>query len=294
MFWYVRTENTVKGPFPEKQIQESVLLGRLNLETPVSKDKDDWQALRFHPELIPEVMQADPADPQARERLKAARRWADERRKERRDEDLEDPARLGPGRRVAEPYTVKEYRDNREDIVEQFKPRDRRVYPVIAAIVVLLLLGVYAGFTLTPDDQSAADCTAVPAPGVNWRHCQFPGRQILNQDFSHANLNSINLQGAKLVGGIFDQADLSYANLSLTDLSLSRIQHAMLKGTDLRQADLSGVNFTASNLAYANLTGAIIDNASFRDVILDQAIWVDGRICANGSVGVCRQNSSTR
>jgi len=46
----------------------------------------------------------------------------------------------------------------------------------------------------------------------------------------------------------------------------------------LRDAD-----FGQANLQGANLTGVKLNG-----VKLGQAIWVDGRVCANGSVGECR------
>lgn len=288
MYWYIRTENTVKGPFPEKQLQESLLLGRVDLNTPVSKDKSEWHPLRMFPELVPEVMQGDPADVQARQRLDAARRWADERRAERRDPD--DPSRLGDGRREPESYVAQEYRQHREQAISRFKQRPDRQLAGIVGIVVVILIGLYAGFTFIPSQPEAANCAAEPGPGINWRHCQLAGLQAINQDFSGASMNSVNLQSANLAGADFSHADLSYANLLSANLSFTRFAGTGLKGANLRQTDLSKADFSNADLSYADLTGADISGAVFTGTKLSHVIWVDGQVCTPESVGYCQAN----
>ena len=293
MYWYVRIENKVKGPFPERQVQQSVLLGRFDLNTYVSKDQQDWLPLRTFPELVPEVLQGDSADPQQRERLAAARRWADERRGERRESD--DPARVGDGRRLPESTPVQGYREHREVVVAELKTLPERSVMGLVIALVLLVVGAYAGFTLIPPTVQSADCTASAAPGINWNHCQLSGVQILNQDFSQASMNSTNLQNANLFGGVFNDAEMSYANLSQANLRYASLLNTKLKGANLRQSALANASFANVDLSYANLTGANLDNASFNNVKLDNAIWIDGRLCEAGSVDTCRfQNSSTR
>lgn len=292
MYWYVRIENKVKGPFPPKQVQQSVLLGRVDLNTPVSKDQQDWLPLRTFPELVPDALKGDNTDPQNRERLAAARRWADERRGERREAD--ELERLGDGRRHPESLPVQEYREHREGVVAELKKTsDRNMIGLVIALV-LLVIGAYAGFTLLPAAPPSADCTAAAAPGINWNHCQLPGVQILNQDFSQASMNSTNLQNANLFGGVFKGADLSYADLSQANLGYASLLNTKLKGANLRQSTLANASIDNADLSYANLTGANIENTSFNNVKLDNAIWIDGRTCATGSIDTCRpQNSST-
>jgi hypothetical protein len=36
------------------------------------------------------------------------------------------------------------------------------------------------------------------------------------------------------------------------------------------------------------LSEAVLGGAELQDARLDQAIWIDGRTCANGSIGTCR------
>ena len=293
MYWYVQSENKVTGPFPPKQIQQSVLLGRIDLNTRVSKDKDEWLPLRTYPELIPEVLKGDKHDPQHQERLAAARRWADERRTERREGD--DPQRVGDGRRHPESMTQQEYREHREVVTAQFKTRPERGVMGLVFASVLLLVGAYAGFNLIPPRVQSADCAAIAAPGVNWNNCQLPGIQVLNQDFSKASMNSTNLQNANLFGGVFKDTELSYADLSQANLSYANMINTRLKGANLRQSVLTNANLANVDLSYANLSGANIDNTSFNNVVLDHVIWIDGQMCAPGSIDRCQpQNSSTR
>jgi len=71
--------------------------------------------------------------------------------------------------------------------------------------------------------------------------------------------------------------DWSYCNKSKANLT-----GADLFGSNLTGADLSDADFTGASLYEANLTGAYLD-----DAILNGAIWIDGRVCAEGSIGTC-------
>lgn len=287
MHWYVRNKNKVIGPFPTGQIQQAVLLGRISAMAEVSRDQEEWTPLRHCPQLIPDVMKGDTNDEHMRERLAAARRWADERRRERRDGE-EDPARKGPGRRNQESYTTLEYRDHREAVTQSLIPSREKVVLVMLFVLIVLGAGVYAGFHWIPKAPATPQCEAEARPGVNWRQCNKAGLQLLKTDLSQAQLNSANLQGANLFGTTFVHADLSYADLSSSNLSFTDFQQASLKGANLRAADLSKANFTAADLSYADLQGAKLADTHLDGANLSDTIWVDGRTCLKGSVGVCR------
>jgi hypothetical protein len=276
MLWYVRNKNKVIGPFPTGQIQQAILLGRISAHAEVSQDKEEWKPLRQCPQLIPAVLRGDASDEHTRERLAAARRWADERRRERRlGED--DPDRQGPGRRAQESYTTLEYRDHRETTVI-----------VLLSVVVLLAAGVYAGFKWVPQQPAGPQCEAAATKSINWRQCNKAGLQLLNSDLSGATFNSINLQGANLFGSKFSKADLSYADLSNSNLSFTDFQQAQLKGANLRAADLSKANLSNADLSYADLQNAKLVDTVYTHTNFSHAIWVDGRKCLAGSIGVCR------
>jgi uncharacterized protein YjbI with pentapeptide repeats len=61
-----------------------------------------------------------------------------------------------------------------------------------------------------------------------------------------------------------------------------------LVGADFREANLKDVQFAGANLSYANLKDARLDGAVLDNAKLAGATWVDGRTCADDSVGSCR------
>ena len=71
---------------------------------------------------------------------------------------------------------------------------------------------------------------------------------------------------------------LYYAKLSNIDLS----------GANLRGTALIGASFRGATLKNANLKGAKVRGANFTGADLTGAIWVDGQVCAQGSVGYCK------
>jgi uncharacterized protein YjbI with pentapeptide repeats len=78
------------------------------------------------------------------------------------------------------------------------------------------------------------NCSAPPAPGVDWHNCNLTGAELTYADLAGSNLSGANLSGAHLAG-----SNLSNANLS--------------------NANLSGAELDGANLDGANLTGAILD-----------------------------------
>jgi len=287
MLWYVRNNNEVIGPFPTGQIQQAILLGRISAQAEVSQDKEEWKPLRLVPQLIPDLLKGDTSDERTRERIAAARRWADERRRERRADDA-DPARRGPGRRSQESYSTLEYRDHREAVVKDLRPSKERFIVVTLFVIIILAAGIYAGFKWVPQQTLGQQCDAAAGKGVNWRECNKAGLQLLNSDLSGAMLNSTNLQAANLFGTKLNKADISYADLSNSNLSFTDFQQAILKGTNLRATDLSKANFTQADLSYADLRDAKLNDTVLANANLSNAIWVDGRKCLAGSIGVCR------
>lgn len=287
MHWYVRIKTKVIGPFPTGQIQQAILLGRISIHAEVSQDKEEWKPLRQCPQLVPDVLKGDTTDEHARERLAAARRWADERRRERRAGE-DDPSRKGPGRRTEESYTTLQYRDHREAVSQTLWPSKERTALVLLTVIVLLVAGVYAGFKWVPQTPAGPQCEAAAVNGVNWRQCNKAGLHLLNTDLSGAILNSTNLQGANLFGSKFIKADLSYADLSNSNLSFTDFQQARLKGANLRATDLSKANLANADLSYADLQDSKLVDAVYANANFSNAIWTDGRKCLAGSVGVCR------
>ncbi|HEY3307520.1 MAG TPA: pentapeptide repeat-containing protein [Desulfuromonadaceae bacterium] len=104
-------------------------------------------------------------------------------------------------------------------------------------------------------------------------------KQVLEILKTTRDLSGKNLGGLQLVG-----VNLSRCNLKGVDLSHANMERADLEESSLERADLTGANLRMSNLRLSGMTGANLENA-----ILDGAVWRDGRVCASGSVGQCRE-----
>lgn len=286
--WYVRHKGEIEGPFPAGQIKQELLLGRYKADDEVSHDKENWQKLRSVRSLIPEVLLTSKDDPDRKERIAAARRWADERRVQRRGEQREQGP--GPERRDGESFESIEYRFNREVTMKDVKARRNNQWIALVSLLLFIGIIIYAAFTWSPaPDKAVANCEAPAAPGVNWSHCRLAGLQKLNQDFSAAIMESTDLSGANLYASNLQRARLSYADLGGAHLRLVDFSQATLKGASLRNADLTQAIFTQADLSYADLTGATIDETEFRQAKLDNAIWIDGKKCQPGSIGECQK-----
>jgi hypothetical protein len=285
MRWYIRKQSKVTGPFPLKQLQQSILLGRLSLQDEVSKDKQEWLPVRTVPGLIPELLKADSTDPQVRERIEAARRWADERRGERRDGDAQD--RAGPGRREPESHGTLGHRQQRETTLAGMRRQREKL--VGGAVLVLVILGIaaYVGFSNVPKPLPGAQCDSKPHAGVDWSSCNLVGLQAIKVDLSCAQLNASNLLNANLFGANLSNANLAYANFTQANLSFADMSNAQVKGANFISADLSSANLSNADLSYANLRQAKLDNANLSGVKLDNAIWIDNKPCMVGSIGKC-------
>ncbi len=101
-------------------------------------------------------------------------------------------------------------------------------------------------------------------------------------DLSDANLTGMNLA----------YADLSKANLRRAKLAGVQLGQANLSGANLSGADLTGAKLYMANLTGANLSGARLLEAKLYKTLLDRAdlsavLWLDGKTCEPGSVGVC-------
>jgi len=277
--WYLRRGKTVRGPFPEGLISRHILLGRIRESDEVSRDRAEWQPVADHPELIPEVLRAaraHPDDEEAQQHLEAARRWADER---------------GP---VHEPPGSQERRSTPADTARSGGPRGPGVpvnrvkrydYMVIALLVGALVLLPFLLPSQGPGGEP--DCTAPPAPGIDWSNCRLPGEEWPNSDLRGATLRNADLSGAVLRASNLAGADLAYANLSLANLRGTNLREATLVGASLRRADLRHADLSDADLSYADLEGAQLEGAVLEGARLDNALLEGGILCLPGSVGEC-------
>ncbi|MDH5573333.1 MAG: pentapeptide repeat-containing protein, partial [Gammaproteobacteria bacterium] len=236
---YIRKDDKILGPFPQKQISEFLLLGRFKLADEVSTDRENWVVIKKRLDLVPDVLKIDPEDENAQERLKAARRWADERRPEH--------GQVDQSRRITESDEVTEYRDHRESVYKRFM--NTREFSLIQSGVVLAIFAglIYAGFQFAPKIESDDPvCDQPAAIGINWRNCLMTGIQSLRSELRNAALDSAILTNANLFASDLSNASLMYTNLSLANLSFVNFTGANLKGSNMQQADLSQANFSGA------------------------------------------------
>ena len=293
--WYTRRGKEIRGPFHGGLIQRYILLGRLRASDEVSSDKEVWTPISQMADLIPQVMQADLDDPLARERLMAAKRWADERlHPDRRalghfaNDEMEAERRRNDDRREDEEEEEVRYRLNK---AQRQSPKTRPgLLNVVGILVAISLAGVFIGLTVTarlPVNDKGVDCGAPPKPKVNWSNCRLEGMQFTSANLRAANLSSADLSAANLEGSHLAEADLSFAKLSIANLHNANLGRAQMKGVNLINARLTGADLRHADLSYANLRGADLTGANLEGAIFDHAIWVNDEVCGPGSTGRC-------
>ncbi|MCA9912020.1 MAG: pentapeptide repeat-containing protein [Anaerolineae bacterium] len=281
--WFIRQDKEIRGPFPSATISQFLLIGRVRMSDEVSQDKENWQKIRNIPELIPDVMKADLTDPVNRANLEAARHGADERKWG--EDEFDDSERRSS--ETAEEYALRQLHaskrlDEYERKTKQQKIITLAVLLVICAAVIIPLL-LYTPGEKVPD----IDCSAPQAPGVNWSNCNFQGANLDGAVLIKAHIRNANFTSASLYQTKLSGVDFSYTNLGLANLRLSDLTNASLVGAVLRNSDLRGADLSGADLSYADLQGAQLTDTNLRRAKLDKAIWINGQVCAQGSVGGC-------
>lgn len=287
--WYIRRNGDIQGPFPAEFIRRFALLGRVRRDDELSTDRASWRPLVALPELGAAELLRERTDPDRdAQRLASLRRWEDERGgDDRRGGASEDGTgrRHGGDRRRSESAerVVRKRRGGGARVGRRESYFGRYVF-------LILFIATIVGLAVLFPDRYARDttqCNAAPGPGVNWSDCHKEGVPAAGVNLSKANLNSTVLAGANLTGANLDEADLDYAVLNLASLRGAYLAGASLVGASLRQADLSGADLRGANLSYAILAGAVLAGADLTQARLDNAVWVNGRVCAPKSEGRC-------
>ncbi len=288
--WYVRRGAKLQGPFPCGTVRRFVLLGRVLMDDEVSSDQESWKPVSMVPDVVPPEVRKAALDGNI-ERLIPAHMREDERTgRERRsaEDDLKFQERRAGERRQDESEVLQKHRQAREDLQHLQEQKERPYIGILVTVLLIVLLiggGLYLG---APPTVAEPDCQAPPAPGVNWRNCNFDRLQAEGVDLSGAIINSVMLRQAQLSGSNFRDSDLMYANLSGSDLSYAEFTNARMKGVDVQHSDLTYADLSGADLSFANFRNAKLGGAKFTDTILDSAIWIDGSTCQIGSVGACR------
>ncbi|MDH5360465.1 MAG: pentapeptide repeat-containing protein [Gammaproteobacteria bacterium] len=279
--FYTRRDNEVHGPFPAGQITRYLLLGRVKLSDEISEDHESWQIITNWPELIPDVMHLDMSIAENREKLEAAKRWADERRLHRSGEpDISE-------RRTPEQEELLVYRETREKVLVSPKQKLRGSVLLMFTLLVVTVV-VWTAIRLTPEQSLLiSDCSTSAAPGIIWNNCVLDGKQLSGQDLSGARIHNASLVSVVAESTNFQNSELQYSKLNLALLKSANLEGANLVGVSLRDTDLQGANLRGADLSYADLTDANLQGANLSGAKLDQTRWVDGTLCAQGSVGQC-------
>ena len=308
---YTRHDNTVRGPFPSKQITRHILLGRLKLIDEVSTDQINWRTLSEFPDLIPEELKGDLDNPEAQERLKLARYREDERLADDRREHMragaEDKRRSGD-RRLLESEDITKHREVKTRIFKEGKQQEK--VKSISAILIILAVIVFVAYfveSIPVKVQLVKQCDLIPGPNVNWSDCKMEGSTFDEANLKNARMRNINLTGSSIQNTNLSHSDLAYGNYSLVNFKYSNLSDSNLLGSVLRNANLSNTNMLNANLSFAVLQGANLAYANFQNAVLSNAdlsganitginltgallantIWVDQRVCSIDSVGEC-------
>jgi len=276
--WYTKEKGKVNGPFPNKLIGSYLILGRITLDTLVSKDKKHWSPVRKYPAMVPDVVN-EAGTLKGDRALMLARIREDERTTDVENGDSD--------RRENEEQLMQLHRQVRNEVLDSYQPKPYKLmaYFVISGIILFVLIGLL--LNTNEKDRTQADCDLPAEPGINWSSCNKPGEDLNALDLRRVNFRNTKLQSANLSETHLQESDLAYADLSNSNLAMAQLKNTNFKGANLRQANLQGADLTAANLSYAELVGSQLQGVNFEHAILDYAVWVNGEVCLPGSVGAC-------
>lgn len=136
----------------------------------------------------------------------------------------------------------------------QVRIRSSFIMFVVALGIMLSALQAYA---FVPEDLARLKKTKHCA-GCDLRDADLHGVDLEQAEMEGANLMGANLEGANLTDAVMEDASLENANL----------KKAVLFGASLDHATIDGVDFSWANL--------------------EDATWIDNRVCKKGSIGVCK------
>lgn len=293
--WFIKNKGKITGPFPVKLIGSYLILGRIDLDTPVSLDQKKWIPISRLPSLIPEEVKyshtvegrAGLEQSKSREderRSDTRREQANRRDKERADSDRREAA----DRRQNNEKVSKSYMKLRADFsANRVKVKKIRLVSLLVLFLVVFSLMVSFLFLEPLETTQSVDCSSKAGPNVDWHSCNKNSIDLVSKNLQKSYLHSIHLNGALLIKTNFTEANLSYANLENANLSNAILKNAVLVGANLNNANLSYADLSGVDLSYADLRNAVLSNTQVLNTKLDNAIWIDGRRCARQSTDKC-------
>lgn len=284
--WYLKHADEVYGPFPSPQIEEALHAGDVNPDWEISLNGIDWLSIADSGQF--ETTQA--AGPSGgsdnsvvwhEQRLEARKRWLQDAGSV--TEQARDPMQDAAVRSSVE-------RDHIRTQVLLLEEKNKRTSPWIALLALALVVGIGIAVWMGQGDKPiqagighTVDCTAALTEQVNWQGCDKRGYQHHQAEARNARLDRAQLQDVRLKG-----SDLAYASMQGISLRNAELVDVNLTGADLTNADLTGADLSGADLSYAVLIGANLTGARLSATKLDKATWIDARVCALGSMDICR------
>lgn len=279
----MRQNGKIRGPFPNQLISRYLILGRIDLDTPVSQDQEHWTPVREFNALVPDLV-LNAHTPEGHKALMLARIREDERSARAVETELPDNA----DRRIDEDQIIKLHRQLRDDVLSRYRSQPELARRNIGLVILAAAILFVALLVYRPANQVVdVDCSTPAGPGVDWSACNKQGLNLVGRDLSGGVFKATQLNAADLTRSRLEQADLSYANLSRADMQQASLHNASMIGTNLRMANLQGAVLSGANLAFAELEGARLEGAVLDGARFDNAIWINGEQCLPGSLGVC-------
>ncbi|WP_176736900.1 pentapeptide repeat-containing protein [Oligoflexus tunisiensis] len=134
----------------------------------------------------------------------------------------------------------------------------------------------------------------------SWQESRLLDSDFRFSDFESSSLSEVLMENSCLVrtdwrssrfenvqieNSIAEESDFS----SLMSTGRFEFKRGSLVGADFNRANFAGpVDFKDTDMREADLTGAVFqDTVNWEGAQLSGAIWMDGRVCAEGSVGSC-------
>ena len=285
--WYLRHEDQIFGPFPVPQIEEAMKLGEVSPDWEISLNQSDWLSIADSAQFKAEktawtTAEAEDTVSWREQREQARLRWLQDTGSGIAQE-ARDPARDAAVRNsIAHDYI----RTHALLKAEKSKP----VSLSIGLLALVLIAGVGIFIWLGQGDKpiqtgisQTVDCAATLSNGVNWTGCN---RRGISQPGGQAR--NARLDGAVIDDAHLKNADLSYASLKKASLRNAELTGIKLTGADLSGANLAGADLSNADLSYAVLTGANLTGVRLTGARLDKATWIDGHVCAPGSLDTCQ------
>lgn len=130
--------------------------------------------------------------------------------------------------------------------------------------------------------EPESQCTSAVRIGAN-----LAGVDMHNSSMTTMRLDGADLQRANLSHSILQLTNFKGANMMLINLEGAHMHAVNLQNANLMLANMKKVNLLDADLRGANLRGANLRGAILIQAKLSNAIWTDGQVCAEGSIGEC-------